>query len=324
MDDQRGLPLATGGVADGVAAEVPATEVGRVGDEPFDIRPADPRVGDDGVEVRHHLVIRDRDWRIRIHAGVEHDIAEIRVMQSYALPTAKGDAEFDSPGRKADGGYVANFYAQLPVDAVLLSFRADTDAAASVAPQIAKLMTHQAFTNMSSAAMRALRKSYRLVVLTNGPRLESDSILNLTPGETVTVEYTYTMPVKKFNPHGAFVLNIVLQGEASPLMSAPATASTSVSSAPISTPTTGTVWVEWIDAHPTQVTSTASDIYIERVSHDAEGGNDSADADVIGASWFSPDLSAAPQFTLRWNRLPSAAAVNTASHISLSPTAKSR
>ncbi len=238
----------------------------------------------------------DRDWRIRIYGGVDHDIAEIRVMQSFAIPAAAREVDADLNRRPSEGAIVASFHALLPEDAALSSFR--VDAAASVAPQMAKLVTHDAFASMSHAAMRALRKSNRLVVLTNGRRIESASILNLKSGDTATVEYTYTVPIETFTGTGLFGLDLVLQSE------------TQGSPTPSRiTTTTGTVWVEWINAHPTQAASNATDIFIERVT---DGANGAQVGEVLGASWFSPDLSVARKFTLTWNRLQSVASAGNA------------
>ena len=261
----------------------------------------------DGCE-RARIEALDRDWRIRIYASVDHDIAEIRVMQSYALPTAAGEVEANERGRPTDGkaGIVASFYALLPADAVLSSFR--VDAAEPVTPQIAQLMTHQAFANLNHAARRALRKSNRLIVLTNGRRIESDSILNLRLGETVTVEYTYTLPIEKLNGTDSFSLNLALQTE-TPGSPTPSLA------------TRGTVWVEWVNAHPTQATSTATDIFIERAT---DGVTGTTVGELVGASWFSPDLSANRQFTLKWDRSQPVASANNANAINSRVVAASR
>ena len=198
----------------------------------------------------------DRDWRIRINGSM----AEVRVMQSFLMP--------------ADGPAVANFRAELPSRAILSSLRVDSATSASV--QTAQMMTNLEFAAMSSAKMRALRKSNRLMVLINGRQLETDSILHLVPGETVTVEYTYMTPVGHANSAGLVNLNLVLQAK----------------SAQVSAITTGTVWVEWIDAHPKNVVSQSNDIFIEETA-----------GRISGASWYSADLSMTRQFNLTWDRL---------------------
>lgn len=247
----------------------------------------------DGCE-RAPLEALDRDWRIRIYAGMDHDIAEIRVMQSYAIPEVADETETDESRRANNNksGIVASFHALLPAGAVLSSFR--VDATESAAPQTAKLMTYQAFAAMHQAATRALRKSRRLIVLTDDRRVESDSILNLRSGETVTVEYIYAVPIEKIGSTDSFSLNLILQTE-TPESSSPSTA------------TTGTVWVEWVNSHPTQAESNATDISIERVT---DGVNGVKVGEVVGASWYSPDLSANRQFSLKWDRSQPVASAN--------------
>ena len=133
-------------------------------------------------------------------------------------------------------------------------------------------MSVKTFSDLSAAQMHAFRKANRLLVLTNGHQIESDTILHLTPGEMVTVEYTYTMPIEKHRSNGAdrSILNLVLQAPQAP--PAESSNNTPINTANIgaSNTTTGTVWVEWMSAHPSEVTSSANDIFVERATRAIE------------------------------------------------------
>jgi len=196
----------------------------------------------------------ERDWRIRIN----DDVAEVRIMQTFLIPV--------------NGPTTANFHASLPDGAVLSSLKFD----AGAITQTGEPVTLEVFTNMSRADIGAIHNRSRLVVVINDRHIESDSILNLTPGETVTIEYNYTMSVLHIN--NSANLNMVLQAE-------------TLSSYAASTITVGTVWVEWLNQHPRKVTSALNDIYVDQTSNG-----------VAGASWFSADLSASRQFNIQWDR----------------------
>ena len=226
---------------------------------------------------REPLEAMERDWHIRIHS----DAVEVRVMQTFLLPI--------------DGPTVANFHAVLPLHSVLSSLKVDSVALT----QTAEPMTPAAFADMGRAEMRALRKRNRLIVLIDDRSIESDSILNLTPGETVTVEYTYSMPVERLNSTAS--LNLVLQADTASLYVVHDDVDASDNndspdnkgrsgSQPL-TSTAGTVWVEWLGARPTKVASASNDIFIEHTS-----------SGIAGASWYSADLSATRQFDLMWDR----------------------
>lgn len=222
----------------------------------------------DGCE-QEPLSAIERDWQIRI----DGDVAVVRIMQSYLIP--------------ADGPTVANFQAQLPEGAVLASLKID----AANASQTAKLMTHQAFAALSRTDMRALRKSNRLIVLKHNREIESDSILNLIPGETLTVEYTYAVPVQLLD--GAARLNLVLQSEAAlPYAVHESAHELTRETTTYKVAIQNTVWVEWVKNFPRTVSSKSGDISIEKSS---EG--------ITGASWFSADLSANRQFNITWDRM---------------------
>ena len=226
---------------------------------------------------REPLAAMERDWRIRIQS----DAVEVRVMQTFLLPI--------------DGLTVANFHAVLPLRAVLSSLKVD----AATFTQTAEPMTPAAFANMSRAEMRALRKRNRLILLINDRSIESDSILNLTPGETVTVEYTYSMPAERLNNTAS--LNLVLHADAASLYAVHDNVDTSDkndspdskgrSGSQPSTSTIGTVWVEWLGARPTKVASVSNDIFMEHTS-----------SGIAAASWYSADLSMTRQFDLTWDR----------------------
>lgn len=227
------------------------------------IMPGLLKMGDNGASAA--LDAMERDWRIRINSNV----AEVRVMQTFLMP--------------ADGPAVAHFQAVLPSGAVLASFKVD----ATDVTQTGELMAHQLFTEMDRAEVRnetrARHKKRRLTVWINDRHIESDSILNLTLGETVTVEYSYNMPVMHSN-HSAS-LNLVLQADTASLHAAPSQSANNATSN-----ITGTVWVEWLNTHPKKVVSASNDIYVDQT---ARG--------VAGASWFSADLSSHRQFNINWD-----------------------
>lgn len=155
------------------------------------MRPGQFSIGDGcGCEP---LEAMERDWRIRIQS----DAVEVRVMQTFLLPI--------------DGPTIGNFHAVLPPHAVLSSLKVD----AAALTQTAEPMTAAAISNMGRAEMRALRKRNRLILLIDDRSIESDSILNLIPGETVTVEYAYSMPVERLNSTAS--LNLVLHADAESL-----------------------------------------------------------------------------------------------------------
>ena len=196
----------------------------------------------------------ERDWRIRIN----DDVAEVRIMQTFLMPV--------------NGPTTANFRASLPDGAVLSSLKVD----AGAITQTGEPVTLEVFTNMSRADVDAIHNRGRLVVMISDRHIEADSILNLMPGETITIEYNYTMSVLHIN--NSANLNMVLQAETLSSYAAP-------------TITVGTVWVEWLNQHPRKVISASNDIYVEQTSNG-----------VVGASWFSADLSASRQFNIQWDR----------------------
>lgn len=75
LHDQSRLSLAPGGVANRVPVEVIAPQVRGLSDEPFDLGPANPPVGDERVEMSHHFGFGQR-VQVRWLAATEIDTPE--------------------------------------------------------------------------------------------------------------------------------------------------------------------------------------------------------------------------------------------------------
>jgi hypothetical protein len=118
--------------------------------------------------------------------------------------------------------------------------------------------------------------------------VSTDQLVNLAPGETVTVDYTYAIAVEDKNGAGALALNLAPRNTQNTQNSQNARAAESAlhdKPAPVS----GTVWVDFVGALPKKINRADSALVL-----------DESAAGVRGASWFSPALDKAEAFSIAW------------------------
>jgi hypothetical protein len=199
----------------------------------------------------------EREWMV----SVDGTTAKVRVMQSFTMPK--------------DAGTVAFFEAVLPAKAKLIELTVHG------AERIWKgrVMTAEAMAKLDRAGFRSLDESGDVLMWVDTRYLSTDQLINLVPGETITVEYTYAVTVGGENGDGSLALNL-----ASPR---PPGANSATADKPA--PVSGTVWVDFVGSLPKQIKNADNALVL-----------DESAIGVRGASWFSPALDKAEKFTIAW------------------------
>jgi hypothetical protein len=190
----------------------------------------------------------ERDWLVKL----DGDTAEVRIMQTFLMP--------------AEGATTAFFEVTLPSSAKLIALKAHT-------PEKilnGKVFALHDFAGMSRQELNKFSRQDALLMWNDNSTLSTDQIMNLIPNETVVIEYTYSISTHLQNGLHEFslALNTADVDEHDTLSYTKPNL------------TSGTVWVEWIGAKPTQLISVPADITIEE---SVQG--------ITGLSWFTPSLA---------------------------------
>lgn len=190
----------------------------------------------------------ERDWLVKI----DGDTAEVRVMQTFLMP--------------AEGPTTAFFEVTLPSSAKLIALKAHT-------PEKilnGKVFALHDFAGMSRQELNKFSRQGALLMWNDNSTLSTDQIMNLIPNETVVIEYTYSISTHLQNGLHEFslALNTADVDEHGTLSYTKPNL------------TSGTAWVEWIGAKPTQLTSVPADVTVEE---SLQG--------ITGLSWFTPSLA---------------------------------
>jgi hypothetical protein len=209
---------------------------------------------------REAVDVIERDWQIRIDGNK----AEVRVMQSFLMPS--------------DAPLPAFFEATLPRGAIFKSLKSHTRAQT----RQAKLMRAIATRGRATAEVGVVTGKTDLAAWfdRDSNTLTTEHIPHLAAGETVTVEYSYTIDID--GKYTERVLNLALAGQHTETYDAdfrgkPATVATSV-------------WVEWVGAKPQRLRGLSGDYAVE-----------TAPDGVVGLSWFSPALTAGHKLSVAWD-----------------------
>ncbi len=209
---------------------------------------------------RDPVDVLERDWQIRI----DGDTAEVRVMQSFLMPD-EGEGL---------GNISAFFEATLPRGAQLKSLKAH----AGNTIRSGELVRLNKVTSFNRAQLSAIEKRNGLLMWNDEGAVQTDQITNIAPGESVVVEYTYTINVANGQSNALDLALTETQHDAfdSNRNARPVTAAAHV-------------WVKWIGAKPQYLSGFPDDSVIEKTINGA-----------TGLSWSSLDLSAGKKFSLAW------------------------
>jgi hypothetical protein len=208
----------------------------------------------------------ERDWHVRIDGKT----IEVRVMQTWILP-----AEMDG---------AAVFQVQLPRHATFKKLSAQT----ANREWAGRMISLPDYEKLSAADYRRLTLSQLLVVRSPEAEITSSPIIGLQSGDTVVVQYTYT--IHSHTSNGVDTLELPLQSSdsGSALDNLPFDGLQAI--APTRRPTTpGNVWVEWSGQKPAQLLSVPGESDIERTA-----------GKVAGLSWASPALQPGERLRLSW------------------------
>ena len=217
-------------------------------------------IGDGGDD--ETLPAIQSDWLVR----VKGKSAEIRVMQDYRIP--------------ANATMTASFTTLLPAGASFRGLKVYT----ARDTFIGKIITSDALQRLDRVAIRDLLQRRQISVVLEETRVQAPAVPNLRPGELITVEYTYAVPVD--TAHALASLSLLLN-PVSPQMVASSDNAAINMQRPL--PANISVWVEWIGQRPLRLLAADEGVSIDETR---EG--------IAGASWFSPDLDSGKRFTLIW------------------------
>ncbi len=195
----------------------------------------------------------ERDWNVTITARN----FDIRVMQTFIVP--EGEAS------------TATFTAALPDGAKLLRLSAHT--AGNVWQ--GKLLTAAAHHRLTTTDLQKLTRQRLLAVHNDDGVITTDSIINLTETEAVTVEYTYRLANSAANVNK---LQLSLVNDAHH------------ENTTEQAPPKGSVWVEWQGHNPRQLLSVPSGASLE-----TQGTL------ITGLSWTVAELDGIARFQLAWS-----------------------
>lgn len=205
----------------------------------------------------------EREWMVSIDGAT----AKVRVMQSFAMPK--------------DAGTVAFFDAVLPEKAKLV----DLKIYGGERTWAGRVMTADAMAKLDREGFRKLDEKGVVLMWVDSRYVSTDQLINLVPGETVTVDYTYAIAVEYKDGMGALALNLA------PRNARTVEAALHDKPAPVS----GTVWVDFVGTLPKKIKRADSALVL-----------DESAAGIRGASWFSPALDKAETFSIAWDLAKSA------------------
>lgn len=224
----------------------------------------------------------EREWMV----SIDGSLAKVRVMQSFTLPAA------------AAGDNIAAFFdTVLPDNAKLIGLKVH----GSQRTWEGQIMTAESFAKLDRDGFHALDEKGVLLMWVDSRYVTTDQIIDLAPGETITVEYTYSTSVIDKQGNATFALNLASRE----MRDGMSDGSTAPSDKPA--PVSGTVWIDFIGNLPKQ---------LKRQENSNDVGKnravvlDDSPAGIRGVSWFSAALDQAETFSIAWemptsNRKPS-------------------
>jgi hypothetical protein len=214
----------------------------------------------------------EREWMV----SIDGTNAKVRVMQSFTMPK--------------DAGTVAFFDAVLPVKARLV----DLKIYSGERTWAGRVMTVEAMAKLDREGFRKLDEKGVVLMWVDSRYVSTDQLVNLAPGETVTVDYTYAIAVEDKNGAGALTLNLAPRNTQNTQNARAAESALHDKPAPVS----GTVWVDFVGTLPKKINRADSALVL-----------DESAAGVRGASWFNPALDKAEAFSIAWELAKSSAEV---------------
>lgn len=197
----------------------------------------------------------ERDWLVRI----DGDVAEVRIMQAFMMP--------------ADGPTAAYFLAQLPRGATLKDLKAHT----GKKTHTGEFIKLDSLVGARHAEVRAINKLDGLMMWNDQGAIHTDHITHLTPGETITFEYTYALKIVSRDALRA--LELALTDDDKDQYDA------NDNEKPVTT--SASVWVQWASAKPKYLSGLSDDIAVEST---VDG--------ISELSWSTPALGAGNKFRL--------------------------
>lgn len=197
----------------------------------------------------------DRDWDVTISGNR----VDVRVMQSFVIPDG-------------DLGMVT-FNAQLPDGARLTRLTAHTEGGIWQG----RIFDAIAFDRLGAPEFRNLSRRAVLAVQNDDGVISTDPIINLTPAETVTIEYTYRIDANEVQDALHFLMV---------LDSGDSTNGQAQKDSP-----RGAVWVRWIGTKPTRLLSSPRGATVEK-----------SGTQIAGLSWATQRLYKDSRFQLAWLR----------------------
>jgi hypothetical protein len=196
----------------------------------------------------------ERDWSITVNGNN----IEVRVMQSFVVPEGDGSA--------------ATFHALLPPGARLLRLAAHTGGTTWQA----KILNASAYRKLSATDFKVLSRKHTLIVQYDAGDIFTDASVNIVPGETMTIEYTYRVDIDAAALSQSLIMSLM-------------NASHPSTCADDNPAIRGTVWVEWSGKLPAQISQVPGSTTLE-----------TSGIRITGLSWSSLHLDADQRFQLAW------------------------
>jgi hypothetical protein len=211
----------------------------------------------------------EREWMVSIDGST----AKVRVMQSFVMPE--------------DAGTLAFFDTVLPPDAKLVALNVQGRARAWEG----RVMTAESMAKLDRESFQRLDEMGVLLMWLDSRYVTTDQLTNLSPGETVTVEYTYAVSIGEQQGDRVLALKLA-PGKTR-------AADRVAADKPI--PVSGTVWVDFVGSLPKRIKNAHRALVV-----------DDSPAGIRGASWYSASLETTETFSIVWelpNVAPDAARV---------------
>lgn len=204
----------------------------------------------------------ESDWLVRVNGRS----AEIRVMQDYLIPT-------NAPA-------MASFTTRLPAGASFVGLKIYT----AQNTLTGKIIKNGGPRRLDRGVIRDFVQHKQINVALEETLVQTQEIKDLQPGELLTVEYSYAVPIDTTYAQASLSL---LLNPVSPQMVATNDNATIDIERPL--PTNTSVWVEWIGQRPLRLLTADKGISVDETR---DG--------IAGVSWFSPDLVNGKRFNLVW------------------------
>lgn len=204
----------------------------------------------------------ESDWLVRVNGRS----AEIRVMQDYLIPT--------------NAPVIASFTTRLPAGASFVGLKIYT----AQNTLTGKIIKNGGPKRLDRGVIRDFVQHKQINVVLEETLVQTQEIKDLQPGELLTIEYRYAVPID--TTYAQASLNLLLN-PVSPQMVATSDNATIDIERPL--PINTSVWVEWIGQRPLRLLTADKGISVDETR---DG--------IVGVSWFSPDLVNGKRFNLVW------------------------